>query len=159
MKKYHSIPMRMQIETIFGCNAHCEMCPIDMPSKRKKRSMDFILFKKVIDKRESKKTHLPVFLVNVASKQNQIMLPIGLAVLVNSLRYHNIEPQLIDLQIIDTEKCESFLRETLPKEQAIYGFGIIAGNYHLPKIEKYERAKTIYRLGIERMIPVFHVRQ
>ena len=100
MKKYHSIPMRMQIETIFGCNAHCTMCPIDMPSKRKKGSMDFILFKKVIDKRESKKTHLPVFLVNVASKQNQIMLPIGLAVLVNSLRYHNIEPQLIDSNII-----------------------------------------------------------
>lgn len=58
MKKYHSIPMRMQIETIFGCNAHCKMCPIDMPSKRKKGIMDFILFKKVIDQMEPYRKHI-----------------------------------------------------------------------------------------------------
>jgi len=52
MKKYHSIPMKMEIETIFGCNAHCKMCTIDRPSKRKKGIMDFKLFKKIIDQME-----------------------------------------------------------------------------------------------------------
>ena len=43
------IPKRVTIETIYGCNFHCPMCPIDMPSKRKKGLMAWDLYKRVID--------------------------------------------------------------------------------------------------------------
>ena len=43
------IPRRVTIETIFGCNAHCPMCPIDAPTARKKGMMPMDLFRKIID--------------------------------------------------------------------------------------------------------------
>lgn len=43
------IPKRVTIETIYGCNFHCPMCPIDMPSKRKKGLMSWELFEHIID--------------------------------------------------------------------------------------------------------------
>jgi len=36
MKSERQIPKRVSIETIYGCNASCIMCPIDMASPRKK---------------------------------------------------------------------------------------------------------------------------
>jgi wyosine [tRNA(Phe)-imidazoG37] synthetase (radical SAM superfamily) len=43
------IPKIVQIETIFGCNASCVMCTIDMPTKREKGIMPMELFKKIVD--------------------------------------------------------------------------------------------------------------
>ena len=43
------VPRRVTIETIYGCNFHCPMCPIDLPSKRKKGLMKWELYKKIID--------------------------------------------------------------------------------------------------------------
>lgn len=46
------IPQRMQIESVFGCNARCTMCPVHMESKRKKGVMTFELFTSIIDQME-----------------------------------------------------------------------------------------------------------
>ena len=46
---YQIIPKRVTIETIYGCNATCIMCPISLPSKRKKGKMDMELFKKILN--------------------------------------------------------------------------------------------------------------
>jgi len=43
------VPERMQLETVFGCNANCFMCPVNAPSKRKKGIMSIDLFKKITD--------------------------------------------------------------------------------------------------------------
>jgi len=43
------IPKRVTIETIFGCNAKCVMCPIDYPTKRKKGIMPLGMFENIID--------------------------------------------------------------------------------------------------------------
>lgn len=43
------IPRRVTIETIFGCNASCPMCPIDEPTGRKKGLMPLELFREIID--------------------------------------------------------------------------------------------------------------
>ena len=43
------IPKIVQIEPIFGCNASCVMCVVDMPTKRKKGIMSIDLFKKIVD--------------------------------------------------------------------------------------------------------------
>jgi sulfatase maturation enzyme AslB (radical SAM superfamily) len=43
------IPRIVQIEPIFGCNASCVMCVIDMPTKRKKGVMPMGLFRKIVD--------------------------------------------------------------------------------------------------------------
>ncbi len=43
------IPRRVGIETIFGCNLSCIMCPIDLPAGRKKGTMDWGLFDKIIN--------------------------------------------------------------------------------------------------------------
>ncbi|MBN2452664.1 MAG: SPASM domain-containing protein [Candidatus Omnitrophica bacterium] len=43
------IPKRIQLEVVFGCNAKCVMCPVDMPTKRKKGVMSMELFRKIID--------------------------------------------------------------------------------------------------------------
>ena len=48
-KEARLIPSIIQIEPIFGCNAACIMCVIDMPTKRKKGGMPMDLFKKVVD--------------------------------------------------------------------------------------------------------------
>lgn len=42
------VPRRVAIETIFGCNLSCVMCPIDLPAGRKKGIMDWKLFTKII---------------------------------------------------------------------------------------------------------------
>lgn len=43
------IPRRLTIETVFGCNARCIMCPIDFPTKRKKQIMSTTLYESIID--------------------------------------------------------------------------------------------------------------
>lgn len=43
------IPKRVTIETIFGCNSHCPMCPIDQPTERKKMIMSVDLSNKIFD--------------------------------------------------------------------------------------------------------------
>jgi sulfatase maturation enzyme AslB (radical SAM superfamily) len=48
MPKFH-IPRRINIENIYGCNAHCTMCNIDMKGSRKKGIMKLDLYKKTID--------------------------------------------------------------------------------------------------------------
>ncbi len=42
------IPKRVTIETIFGCNAKCLMCPINSPTKRKKGIMPIGMFEDII---------------------------------------------------------------------------------------------------------------
>ena len=49
MQRNMVIPKRIQMEVIFGCNAKCTMCPVDMPTKRPKGVMSMELFRKVID--------------------------------------------------------------------------------------------------------------
>ena len=44
------IPERIQLETVFACNARCTMCPVHDPSDRKHGIMSFDIFKTVIDK-------------------------------------------------------------------------------------------------------------
>lgn len=43
------VPKRLQIETIFGCNAKCSMCAVSLPATRKKGVMLNDLFRKVVD--------------------------------------------------------------------------------------------------------------
>lgn len=43
------IPRNVIVETIFGCNSSCVMCPINMPTVRKKGLMSEEIFKKSID--------------------------------------------------------------------------------------------------------------
>ena len=44
------VPKTVIIEAVFGCNASCTMCPIDMPTERTKGTMEMALFEDVIDK-------------------------------------------------------------------------------------------------------------
>lgn len=91
-----------------------------------------------------------VYLVNVARKTNQVQLPMSFSVLINALKYHGIEIKLIDLMPIPLEEREAFFESVLPKEPAIFGFTIIAGNYHLDETEKY--AKRILKANPENVI-------
>lgn len=43
------IPRNVIVETIFGCNSSCTMCPINLPTRRKKGLMSEETFKKSID--------------------------------------------------------------------------------------------------------------
>jgi len=43
------IPQSVIIETVFGCNASCTMCPIDLPTDRTKGIISSTLFEKIID--------------------------------------------------------------------------------------------------------------
>ncbi len=43
------IPRRLTIETVFGCNAKCVMCPIDFPTRRKKQVMSWSMYTSIID--------------------------------------------------------------------------------------------------------------
>lgn len=52
------IPKRVTIETVFGCNARCIMCPIDLPTKRKKGIMPVDMFEYIIDSLVSYKDHI-----------------------------------------------------------------------------------------------------
>lgn len=79
-----------------------------------------------------------VSLINIVStKVNQIQMPIGLGVLSNSLKLHNIESKLVDLLPVDAENREQYFKEQLFDEPAIYGFGIIIGNNQLNEVERY----------------------
>ena len=49
VKEDRVVPKNVVIETVFGCNAKCIMCPIEMPAKRKKGVMSSVLFKRIID--------------------------------------------------------------------------------------------------------------
>lgn len=43
-----TIPQILQIEPIFGCNANCIMCAINVPTKREKGVMPMALFEKIV---------------------------------------------------------------------------------------------------------------
>jgi len=43
------VPKRLQIETVYGCNARCIMCALSKSSARKKGVMDEELFRSVVD--------------------------------------------------------------------------------------------------------------
>jgi len=43
------IPNEVAIETVFGCNLHCDMCFIDQPTERKKGVMPMELFCSIVD--------------------------------------------------------------------------------------------------------------
>lgn len=43
------VPERLQIETIYGCNAKCNMCALSLPAKRKKGVMPPDLFRVIVD--------------------------------------------------------------------------------------------------------------
>src|SRR3989344_5864138 len=49
MKKKILIPKRITIETIFGCNANCPMCVINLPTKRKKGIAPLEMTKIILD--------------------------------------------------------------------------------------------------------------
>ena len=57
----HVIPERIQLETVFGCNARCTMCPVHRTSERKKGIMSFELFKYVVDELAPYKEHINKF--------------------------------------------------------------------------------------------------
>ncbi|CCH49318.1 radical SAM protein [Pseudodesulfovibrio piezophilus] len=52
------IPSHVNIETLFGCNAHCTMCIIDQPSKRRKGVMKEPLFRHIIDSLKPHRTQI-----------------------------------------------------------------------------------------------------
>lgn len=52
------IPERIQVETAFGCNASCTMCPVDLPTGRKKGVMRFETFKLFIDQMAPHRDHI-----------------------------------------------------------------------------------------------------
>lgn len=81
----------------------------------------------------------PIYLVNVSRKTNQVQFPIWASVLVNSLKLHDIEPKVTDLVPIEEENREEFFKSKLPKNPAILGFSIVAGNNHLDETEKYAK--------------------
>lgn len=43
------LPERIQLEVVFGCNASCTMCPVDLPTERKKGVMSMELFRYIVD--------------------------------------------------------------------------------------------------------------
>lgn len=55
------IPKRIQVETVFGCNARCKMCPVNMPTKRKKGVMSLDFFKRIVDQMEPYKNSIKLF--------------------------------------------------------------------------------------------------
>jgi radical SAM superfamily enzyme YgiQ (UPF0313 family) len=80
-----------------------------------------------------------VYLINVSRKTNQIQFPIGLSVIANSLKLHNIEPKVVDLIPVAEENREEFFKSKLHKGPDIFGFSIVAGNNHLDEVEKYAK--------------------
>src|SRR3989344_370794 len=91
-----------------------------------------------------------IYLVNVTRKVNQIQLPIWISVLVNALKMYNIDVEVIDLLPVEEEKKEKYFKSRLPKEKAIFGFSIIAGNDHLNQNEKY--AKMVLDINPDNII-------
>jgi len=58
MKNKLLIPKRLTIETVFGCNASCTMCVIDLPTKRKKGIMPLEMSKYILDELASHKNQI-----------------------------------------------------------------------------------------------------
>jgi len=81
----------------------------------------------------------PIVLVNATKQVNQIQFPIGLAVLTNALRKHQIEPRIIDLMPVDIDQRKEHFLKSLLDEPAIYGFGVIIGNQQIKVVEEYSK--------------------
>ncbi|MHA2282084.1 MAG: B12-binding domain-containing radical SAM protein [Promethearchaeota archaeon] len=78
-----------------------------------------------------------VVLVNVSRETNQIQFPIGLSVIVNALKKHQINPQVLDLITLPIEERVTSFQNLIPNEPAIYGFGMMIGGNHLKEVERY----------------------
>lgn len=56
---FKKLPDIFSIETVFGCNLHCEMCPVPEGIKdRKKKLMSFLTYKNIIDQVSDKKRYI-----------------------------------------------------------------------------------------------------
>jgi MoaA/NifB/PqqE/SkfB family radical SAM enzyme len=55
------IPERIQLEIVFGCNASCSMCPVDLPTDRNKGVMSMDLFKDIVDEMNPYKNSIEKF--------------------------------------------------------------------------------------------------
>lgn len=82
---------------------------------------------------------MELYLVNVSRNGNQIQIPLGLPVLVNAIRMNQIEPKIIDTIPVDVKERKTFFKTQIPKEPAVFGFGITIGNDHVNVTEKYAR--------------------
>jgi len=91
-----------------------------------------------------------IFLVNASQKINQLHFPLGLSVIANSLKLHGIETHIIDLLPTPMEDRELRLKEKVPSEASIFGFGIIAGNHQIVIIEHY--AKQIKEINPQHIV-------
>ncbi len=91
-----------------------------------------------------------VILLNVSGNLNQVQLPIGLGILVNSLKLNGIPVGLIDLLPVPPGQREEFFLGKVSPEPCIYGFTIIGGNNNLEKVEKY--AKRLKEINSENII-------
>ena len=78
-------------------------------------------------------------LVICSRRSNQIQINIGCAVIMNSLKLHDIECRLIDLIPIDPEERMNYLRKNLSPRHAIYAFGITIGNRQITEAEECAR--------------------
>jgi len=78
-----------------------------------------------------------VVLLNVSGNLNQVQLPIGLGILINSLKLNNIPVSLIDFLPVPVNKREEYFLSRISPEPCIYGFTIIGGNNNLKEVEKY----------------------
>lgn len=79
----------------------------------------------------------PVFLVNVSRESNQIQFPIGLSVIANALKKHNLGVRVLDMVPYAFEERETRFKDCITQEPSIYGFGVMIGNDHLKEVEKY----------------------
>jgi len=58
-KTINLIPKRVQIETIYGCNIRCKMCPVHLPNPPRKREiMSIELYKKILKQLEPYKDEI-----------------------------------------------------------------------------------------------------
>ncbi len=80
-----------------------------------------------------------VIIVNVSRRTNQIQFPIGLSVIVNTLKKHKIVPKVIDLIPVPIGEREQVFQKVIPNEPAIYGFSLMIGGHHLDEVEKYTK--------------------
>ena len=55
------IPERIQLEVVFGCNARCSMCPVDLPTNRNKGVMSMDLFTDIVDEMNPYKNSIEKF--------------------------------------------------------------------------------------------------
>lgn len=79
----------------------------------------------------------PVVLVHVQRQTNKIGFPIGLGVMVNTLKKHDIEVRVLDMVPYEVEEREKIFKSSISSEPAIYGFGVMIGSNHLDEVEKY----------------------